>query len=70
MIFNIHVFLICNTLYILIISLTKYVEESIPDKICYWTIGWSIAIRSVDVLIKYCGVGEIELERVCKKFKN
>lgn len=59
--------MIFNTLDILIISLTKYAEESIPDKICYWTTGWSIAIRRVDVLIKSCGVGEKELERIQKK---
>lgn len=50
--------MIFNTLDILIISLTKYAEESIPDKICYWTTGWSIAIRRVNILIKSCGVGE------------
>lgn len=59
--------MIFNTLDILIISLTKYAEESIPDKICYWTTGWSIAIRREDVLIKSCGVGEKELERIHKK---
>lgn len=63
--------MIFNTLDILIISLTKYAEESIPDKICYWTTGWSIAIRRVDVLIKSCGVGEKELERIhTKNFIN
>lgn len=36
-----------------------------------WTAGWSIAIRRVDVLIKSCGVGEKELERIHKKnFRN
>lgn len=59
--------MIFNILDILIIFLIKYVEESIFDKICYWIIGWSIVIRRVDVLIKFCGVGEKELERIYKK---